>query len=141
MEALHDEFDELLEKILADQDLCNSADWLKILMHVIPGSESDSEFKSRIEFASMSCKFSLAKNIICQLMLLRPTTIASEIFPALGMFDKLQECNGENTDCSVKAVAALLERNILKIKKKNEVEVRDVLKNFDIDFSKMMSWW
>ena len=135
-----DERIELVQQILEDQDGCNSSDWQNVLLQVILGSESAPTFKLRMTFALMSDGCVLWKDVVCRILLHRLNTTASEIFPALGMFDKLQDCT-DDTDCSAQAVAALLERNILKIKKKNEGNVRDVLKGFDIDFSKMMLWW
>ena len=136
-----DELRELLQQILSDKNGRNSADWRKVFMRVIPGSESDPTFKNRMQFALMSDGCVFWKDVVCQILLHRPNTTASEIFSALRMFDKLQDCTYNNTVYSVKAVAALLDRKILSITVSNEAEIRDALKEFHaINFSKMEYW-
>ena len=131
----------LLKKILADQDSHNSTEWCKTLIKVIPGSKLDPTFISRIQISSISDRFWFVKNVVCHLMMNRPNTPASEIFPALRMFDKVQNCTEYNIVCSVKAVAALLDRKILSITVSNEAEIRDALEKFHaIDFSQMECW-
>ena len=136
-----DERRALLRQIFADQDGCNSSDWRKGLMQVVPGSESDPTFKNRMLFALMSDGCVFWKDVVCQILIRRLNTTASEIFAALRMFDKLQYCNNDDTVCSVKAVATLLDKNIIKIESSNEKEVRDALKEFhSINFSLMDCW-
>jgi len=128
----------LLKIILADQNDSNRSDWLKVLMLVVPCSESNPTFKSRMLFASMADGFVFWKDVVCQLLIRRINTTASEIFPAIEMFKKLRYCIDYNIVCSVKAVAALLDQDILEITNSNEADVRNALKEFDeIDFTQL----
>jgi hypothetical protein len=131
----------LLLQILADQDGRHSSDWREVFMQVVSGSESDPTFKTRMLFALMSDGCVFWKDVVCQILLHRPNTPASEIFPALRMFDKLQDCTKNNIVCSVKAVAALLHRKIQEITVSNKGDVRDALREINaIDFSQMSCW-